>query len=313
MNEQQLKWYETIYLHDYHKSTLYLRYNKDDILEYFSYMDKNISALSSLSVESNKVSSPVYVWNIDYNKHQEEPKQVSIISSYITKEHIEKLVDNVRKLENIKYTTNNDRVIYNGNNTFTYKVICKDRQIDLTFDNKYALAVYINSKSTTIKVLNTLTSEFEETHYIDDNLYHIINHIDNTETLYMRDQEIKYKFEKKDLSISKYLQFHQPIIATNYTTKQQFIMEYDEDYIMKSMIEISDPENNLCVYNKDKLFNDGAYKVTSIHPNIYDTFDKQRIDVFPLDSIIRATETYKNLFPVQSSSYIKEIIKLDEK
>jgi len=241
-------------------NSLYIRYN-NNIIDYLNYLDEDKNQIETY-LKSN--SSNINYWSIKYNKIHKNQK---IVSSYMTKDNIDNMLD---KEGIIRY--------YPGCSNYLLTFNNKEILLDFSdYDKEFDIYEFDNTTYKILKVKNQ--DDIIEYHYIDNTIYFIYNSIKNTETLYKDNQCIVYKFNDHDLSKSDYLQYHNPVEVTNYDTNKQYIIKYDNYGIMKSMIEISDPETELCDYSINdtlELF-PGDKEINSIHPDIYNSFDRSAL------------------------------------
>ena len=277
-------------IEDYFKektiTNLYIKYNDDNKLEYLYNQDRNndiVEAYFKLNEEK------IHYWTVKLNK---KPADFIIASGYITKDNIMML--NKRKNSSIvkKIDFDSDVVKDYEYGIYTYKL---NNQIDLQFTYEYELRIEENPEFKMVMVYNNDTDSLEYIHYIDKYIYIVEDFETNSESTLLHKQNIKYEFKRSNLSKSDYLQYHQPYRVTNYTTKEQYVMEYDEYGIMTSMVEIGNPEVNLCKYEVNTLFNFGQSEIMSIHPDIYNPFDRSELKTDFLDSSEYVAEKYINV------------------
>ena len=235
-------------------------------------------------------------------------KDIIIRTGYITKCALIRLSSKrMAPLQIITYETAKNK----NKEEFTYDISIKsnNREIDLTIDGIYSSIIEKNDTFTLVKVKNMETDEFEFIHYLDDYLYMVKDIKNNIETINKDNNTIKYEFDRANLNISNYLQYHNPFRITNYTTNKQYIMKYNEYGIMTSMIEISDPETELCEYNNFELSDDSKI-YEAIHPDIYNAFDIDDI-VAEVSCKRRATECFYKTPIIGHSIYKKTVEMVD--
>ena len=279
-------------------SFLHIKYT-DDQLDQLSYEDIHNKILvhsAGMKLSNNTMAN---YWEVEYNNAFSSLK---IAANYITMDNIRRLSCNKRSIKIVTFETALESSV--ETNSFAIHLTrIPGKDIALVFESNYSVAIEENEYCTIVKVKNLLTNKFEETHYIDEHIYVVNNLLENSESVYIKESNIKYDFKMEGLSISNYLQYHQPYRVTNYSTDKQYIMEYDDHGIMKSMIYISDPEFNLCTYIINTIEDSKMVEIQSIHPDIYDAFDKHHLDPNFLESGITVLESYVSFFPIQASSY----------
>lgn len=269
-------------------SNLYISYtNLEETIEYLYYQDRKLDMIEA----SLKISDDKYrYWPIKINKKQTDCR---IATDYITKNNIDRILNG--KNSNIKYINfqNSDNKDH-AYGFFTYNLSDK---LQLSFNNDYELMIEENPKYKRVIVHNTMSDNVEYIHYLDDKIYIVEDVLDNSESIFVKGQNVKYEFKKYPLKLSpsNYLRYHQPYRVTNYTTNKQYVMEYDEHGIMTSMIDISNPEVNLCQHEENTLFNFDQAEIISVHPNIYNSFDMYELNPDFIESKEVIAEKYVNV------------------
>ena len=287
-------------------SELYIAYTEDDILKSLRYKAPDNTIYDGIvKTEKDYKHNVIYSWSIDVDKDSSSP--VKIISGYITRDYIEKIR---RKRGDISFLSYNSATNKDPNtNSYSLDIpYGNNRFISLDFDAKYNLVIEKNDGCIIIKAKNSITGVFEFTHYIDKHLYYIIDDITHLETVYLNDQNIKYEFDRYDLSISNYLQYHKPIRVTNYDTNRQYEIKYDQFGIMKSMVDTLDPETELCIYDNHNFITKNAIEVLSFHPDVYNPFDRFSLSSNFIDSNIRVAESYIQYDPLGMSTYRRKVV-----
>ena len=282
-------------------SELRIKYHDNTIKE-LDYNDKR----DNMDIKCNIIDFKAYnVWEINSNKFNEHV----ITCTNMTKDHI---LDLIEKPKTKLITYQNAEYINEEEGTFKI-VIDKDMNksieysIELDIDKEFGAFIEYYKDYIKLKVVNGIG----EHHYLDNERYIIRNYSDNTECLYYNSHEIKYEFEKRSLSTSNFIQYHHPFRVTDYVSNKQYILEYDEYGIMKSMIDINDPDNNLCKYFIDdsiKSLSKTANSIISIHPNIYDSFNIRSLDYDFIKNKEYMIESYTKLFPLDTSIYNRYLV-----
>ena len=282
-----------------------------------AYIDnENGTILDSLAYFKNKNLDFYVDTDKDATQHNDyltwkttiDGKDITLRTSYMTKCTLVGIASERRApLQVITYETAKNK----NEKEFTYDISIKsnNREIDLTIDGIYSSIIEKNDKFTKVKVKNMETDEFEFIHYLDDTIYMIKDIKNNIETINKDDNTIKYEFDKSNLNVSNYLQYHNPFRVTNYTTNKQYIMKYNEYGIMTSMIEISDPETELCEYSFFELSEESKI-YESIHPDIYNVFDIDDI-VTEVSPKYRASEYFYKTPIIGHSIYKKTVEMVD--
>lgn len=259
-------------LDDYFKlkpiTSLYIKYNDENRLDYLYNQDRNNDIIESYFKLSD---DKIHYWTVKLNK---KPTDFIIASGYITK-------DNIMMLSKRKNTSIVKKIDFNSDvvkdyeyGIYTYKL---SKQIELQFTYEYELRIEENPDFKMVMVYNNDTDNIEYIHYIDKNIYIVEDFETKSESILLNKQNIKYEFKLSNLSKSDYLQYHQPYRVTNYTTNKQYIMEYNEYGIMTSMKDISNPNVELCSYEANMLFSEKSMEYISIHPDIYNPFDRSEL------------------------------------
>lgn len=252
------------------KDMLYLNFLKNetsDTLEALSYISKS----KCYNVYRNKNCNGFLIWDVYFDN-----------TSWKTDYHIATRHINVNSLDRL-LTMKSERMTVidydeskDTNGTFKITLHNTDtKTIDLIFDKKYKVLHISTDTYSELRVhdISLEDSDLEEEYYLDKDLFFIRNLRENSETVYIDNKEIKYEFKDNDLTISKYLLLHRPFRVTNYTDSIQYVIEYDEYGLVKSMRNISEPNKELCTYKVSDIGVSNIKQRVSIHPNLYNNFN----------------------------------------
>lgn len=243
----------------------------------FSYIsDEHI--LNSLSY--NDIDNGIR-YGVSLNKHLKHAFLVwDVFFDYNTNDNTNHIVTrnitafNLERLRTVKEEVIST-IVYNEdkdtNGVFTVTLSIDNKKVDLMFDYTKAILLISTDTYSIARVQDIKSGEHEAIYYLDKDIFVIYNKKEKFETLVKDGIEVKYEFNHDKLDITNYLLFHRPFRVTNYTENKQYILEYDNFGLVKSMIDISNTNKNLCEYSShiDSKFK----KIVSVHPNLYNEFN----------------------------------------
>lgn len=293
----------------FNNNNLYVYYDAFGIinkLRYDYFGTDVIKADLKLKEENGKY---IKYWDITLNSHKDP--EFSIVTNYITMDAINRLVDHKDSssfmVNHISYK--NADSVNSLERKFCITIPIKEDKTELELEFDYGVIVTKETSDyyTILKVRQDSTGELLQIHYIDKHIYHITDYKENSETIYLEDYNIKYEFDKKDLSTSDYILYHQPYRVTDYTNNKQYIIKYDEYGIMNSLLDISEPEVNLCIYkvNKSSL---NEVEILSLHPDIYNTFDRFALTTYMMEDTLVLERYTRPKKITKEATYIRNTI-----
>lgn len=264
-------------------SYLNINYITNNIISTLNYFDRDDNEID-ISMDMKETSRIGYCSYIINAKHDE--KSISFrspllspttLNTILERFHIKQYVTDSAYGMNIKTWRPKD-----NNNIYTI-TLSNNREIEIEVPLGYSLVINEKEKKDTysINLINTKNNDIEAKHIIDENTYIVKDIEDNTELFSLVDDNnklnnIKFKFDQKFTNASSIIKYN-PTKAIFYDLDKQYVMEYDEYGIMKSMIDISYPDDNLCCYTK--IDGNDVLEIISSHPLIYDQFNYNNIPI----------------------------------
>lgn len=277
-----------------------IKYIKNDIIEVHA------SGTTTYISINNGEEEYCHSWDVTTSDNQ----CTKIISSNITMDNIK-----IIRGKNLHTTT------YNFENTSTrneelgiYTITLSNDKVAIDVDVPliYDFIVEKNDYGVIAKAKNRNTEEYDYIHYLLDDIYYVVDNLNHTESAVINGENIRYDFESENPAKAMYIQCHNPVRVTNYDTDDQYIIKYDDYGIMKSMINISEPDKELCDYQIKSIDMIKVDMITSIHPDIYDSFDKHNLRSDFIETNEKVLDRYTKMKDLGSSIYERMIIVVDQ-
>lgn len=290
-------------------------YDKDNHLDHLLYADKDHLVVDAVRdmYEVAAYNERYFAWKADIHTSDSEFDHVKLLYNNLTYINMKQLTKKILSTECISYETTTERNEEEG--TYNVGLVSSNNKIEIEVSEIPARCISKKTISTDLVTLTIKDSEIDNgpiiKHYLfNSGLYVVINEFDDSETYCINNETIRLKFEDKKLTHNEFLQYHNPIKATLYEADKEYIMKYDDKGMMTSMIEISDPETNLCQYNKeviDKL----SEEIVSIHPNIYDKFNLYYVNPNFFNSKEVVVDTYTKDYGLGHTIHATDVVLVD--